>query len=191
MYVIIVKIKTLVLNQKIYYTSKVAQERYDELKINSRTGFDINQNTVDYIESIIIPLIRKQKHSINQLYINHKNIMCFSKLTCYKYIHEGVFSISDLDLPRKVKYKTRKQNKEDKRKNNEILNGRRYEDYLDFTKNNPSYNIIQMDTVIGKRNDHKYLLTLHIPESSFMLICLIDKKNMEGINLKIEKLNHY
>lgn len=45
-----------------------------------------------------------------------------------------------------------------------------------------------MDTVIGKQTDNKCLLTLLIPKTSFMLIRLIEKKNIESVNCEYEKI---
>lgn len=96
---------------KLYYNSKIAQERYDEIKVSSRSGFNISEEEIDVIEKSIIPLIKNKKHSINQIYINNKDMLYFSKTTCYRYIDKGVFSISNINLPRKVKYKPRKEKK--------------------------------------------------------------------------------
>lgn len=42
-----------------------------------------------------------------------------------------------------------------------------------------------MDTVIGKRNENKCLLTLYIRKTHFMLIFLLNKKDSTSVNAKI------
>ncbi len=97
---------------KIYYNASLAQQNYKNNLVESRTGVDITPDVIDQIESSIVPLIKDKKQSINQVYINHSDILYFCKTTFYKYVDLGVFSLNNLDLPKKVKYKKRKSNKE-------------------------------------------------------------------------------
>ena len=66
---------------------------------------DIEPETIEEIENIIVPLIKDKKQSVNQVYANHSDILYFSKTTFYKYVDAGVLSLSNLDLPKKIKYK--------------------------------------------------------------------------------------
>ena len=77
----------------IYYEYKLAEEHYQDNLINSRSGIDIKPETIDDIESQIVPLIKNKKQSVNQVYINHSDILYFSKSTFYKYVDIGVFSL--------------------------------------------------------------------------------------------------
>ena len=42
------------------------------------------------------------------MYINHLDILDFSKPSFYNYVNNGVFEFKPLDFPRIVKYKKRK-----------------------------------------------------------------------------------
>lgn len=95
-----------------------SSKRYEELLINSRTGIDINQESIDEIEKQIVPLIKNNKQSVNQVYINHPDILYFSKATFYKYVDIGVFSLTNADLPKKIRYKKGNQLKTVKIKEN-------------------------------------------------------------------------
>ena len=56
------------------------------------------------------------------MYINHPDILDFSKPSFYNYVNNGVFEFKPLDFPRIVKYKKRKNsNKRRTRKEREIL----------------------------------------------------------------------
>ena len=175
-------------NNRVYYNAKVAQEHYEELASSSREGVDIKPEIIDEIENIIVPLIKDKKHSINQVYTNHSDILYISKPTFYKYVNEGIFSLTNLDLPKKVKYKKRKNKKGKNRRELAILNGRRYEDFCTFITLNPTYNIFEMDTVIGLKEDAKTLLTLYFRETHFMLIRLLEKKTIRCVTTEIENL---
>lgn len=161
----------------LYYNAKVAQEHYEETLTTSRQGINLSLEHINELESIIVPLIKNKKQSVNQVYINHSDILDFCKVSFYNYVNQGVLSLTNLDLPKKVKYKKRKEDKKKYKRDIIILKGRKYEDYLDFVSKHPNMNIVQLDTVIGKRNNAKVLLTMYIVETHFMLIFLLDKKD--------------
>lgn len=173
----------------LYYNFKLAQNHYEEKLISSRSGIDISPETIDDIEHQIVPLIKNKKQSVNQVYINHSDILYFSKPTFYHYVNIGVFSLTNLDLPKKVKYKLRKNKKDNKNKRElALLRGRKYEDFILFIANHPRMNIVEIDTVIGKVSDDKCLFTLYIRKTHFMLIFLLEKKNSASVNAKVNFL---
>ena len=85
---------------KLYYHSNVAHQQYNFILITSRQGIDIKPEVIDEIEHSIVPLIKNKKQSVNQVYINHSDLLYFSKPTFYKYVHIGAFSLTDIDLPK-------------------------------------------------------------------------------------------
>ena len=173
----------------LYYNSNIAHNHYLDILSSSRKGIDTDPNTIDEIEHIIVPLIRDKKQSINQVFANHKDILSMSKVTFYNYVNNGVLSLSNIDLPKKVKYKKRKKsNRNNYKRDISILNNRKYEDYLDFIAKHPKMSIVQLDTVIGKTNNNKVLLTMYIVDTHFMLIFLIDKKDSIHVSDVFKKL---
>ena len=173
----------------LYYDYKIAQDHYKEKLVDSRSGIDIEPSTIEDIEQQIVPLIKNKKQSVNQVYINHSDVLYFSKTTFYKYIDIGVFSLTNADLPKKIKYKKRKNHVDNTNKRElSLLNNRRYEDFIIYTSNHPKMNIVEMDTVIGKRDNKKCLLTLYIRKTHFMLIFLLNKKDSASVNAKINFL---
>lgn len=166
----------------LYYNSNIAQKHYEEILKTSRQGIDITEDDISNIENIIVPLIKDKKQSVNQVFINHKDILSMSKVTFYRYVNNGVLSLTNLDLPKKVKYKKRKdKNNNNYKRDITILEGRRYEDYLNFIAKHPSLSIVQLDTVIGKNTNNKVLLTMYIVDTHFMLIFLLDKKSSNHV----------
>lgn len=167
----------------LYYNAKIAQNHYETIMTESRKGVDITEDEINIINKDIVPLVKDKKQSVNQIFINHPDILYFSKTTFYTYINNGVISLKNNDLPRKVKYKPRKKssNKENKR-NTAILLNRTYEDYIIKVDKEPKSNIWQLDTVIGLNDDSKCLMTFLLVETNFMLIRLLDKKNMKCVN---------
>ena len=114
--------------------------------------------------------------------------MYFCKTTFYKYVDLGVLSLCNLDLPKKVKYKQRKTEKNtDYKRKHALLKGRTYEDYLEFTNKHTRMNINEMDTVEGIQGG-KVFLTILIRDTKFMFIRLLDKKNVACVNKEIDDL---
>ena len=146
----------------LYYNANVAQNHYESILKDSRTGVDITEEEINIINRNIVPLVKNKKQSVNQIFTNHPDILYFSKTTFYTYVNNGVIALSNIDLPRKVKYKPRKKknNKENKR-NTSILLNRSYEDYIIKTHEKPNANIWQLDTVIGLNDDSKCLMTFY------------------------------
>lgn len=171
----------------LYYEYKLAEQHYQDILIESRSGVDIKPETINDIESQIVPLIKTKKQSVNQIYINHSDILYFSKSTFYKYVDIGIFSLTNADLPKKIRYKKRKHkdNNTQNKRELSLLKGRKYEDFIEFSSNHPKMNIVEMDTVIGKRTSSKCLLTLYIRKTHFMLIFLLNKKDSASVNAKI------
>lgn len=177
-------------NHKLYYNARLAQENSDKVLSESRSGVDVDPNVIDEIENTIVPLIKNKNQSVNQVYSNHSDILYFCKTTFYKYIDLGVLSLSNLDLPKKVKYKKRKSNKDtDYKRKLALLKNRTYEDYLDFIMKHPKMNICEMDTVEGNKGG-KVFLTILIKDTKFMFIRLLDKKNVACVNKEIDKLKN-
>ena len=175
---------------KLYYDAKIAHEHYEELKSYSRSGIDITPETIEEIENSIVPLIKDKHQSINQIYANHDDLIYFSKPTFYKYIDMGVFSLTNLDLPKKVKYKKRRRKYNKERRELSLLKGRSYNDFCVFIVNHPKMHIYEMDTVIGKRDEQKVLLTIYFRDTHFMLIRLLDRKTVAYVNEEFKKFKN-
>lgn len=142
------------------YYAREADNSYKEVKSEARKGINLTAEEIYKINSILTPLIKKGQ-TINHLYINHPDILDFSKPSFYNYVNNGVFEFSPLDFPRIVKYKKRKNSKNRRtRKEREILINRKYDDFQKFISNHPDFNIVEMDTVEGLKDENDCFLTL-------------------------------
>lgn len=169
---------------KLYYNPIQAQKRYEFNLKDTREGLQLDYELIDRIERYIIPLIKEKKQTINQVYANHNDTILLSKSTFYHYIKLGVFSITVMDLPYQIRYKKRvPKNKYKIKRNLKILNGRKYDDYLNFKEKHPKFNEVQMDTVEGpKGKSKKVLLTIIFVDTKFMIIKLLDNKRSEDVS---------
>ena len=147
----------------------------------SRMGINLSKEEAYDIDTLITPLIKEKNQSIAHVYANHPDEIRFSRTTMYKYVELGVFSFRNIDLPRKVKYKKRRENEKQRvRIETAIRKDRTYEDFNKYIKKNPEASIVEMDTVEGKKGG-KVFLTLMLRESKLMIINLLEKKNMECV----------
>lgn len=181
--------KSSCMKSHLYYNASKAQEHYTHQLVEARTGLDITKEEIDEINKTIIPLVKDKKQSINQVFANHSDILKMSKPTFYKYVDLRVIMLSNLDLPKKVKYKKRKENKDKKYKREISLSiGRTYEDYVIKMEKEKNLNIWQLDTVIGKNTDSKVLMTFLFVKTNYMIIRLLNKKCVECVNKEFDKI---
>ena len=131
------------------------------------------------IIDIIKPLL-KQGQSIYQILKNHPEINLCAK-TLYMYIESGIFKDYGVDvflLRRQVAMRARKKMK--KRKEPVNYEGRRYKDYLEFIKNNPSIPTTQMDTVYNHQ-DGPYIQTFIFQNTNLMIGFLHTEKTSSSM----------
>lgn len=169
-----------------YYARK-ANDSYKELISSCRQGVNLTEEEIFNINKIITPLVKKGQ-TTNHLYINHPEVLNFSKVSFYNYVNNGVFEFKPLDFPRIVKHKKRKNNKRRTRQEREILIGRKYDDFIEYTSKNPNLNIVEMDTVEGLQSDYKCILTLFWRKSNFMLMFLLENQTTDEVTKVFEYL---
>ena len=174
--------------QKYFYRAKSAQQDYEELLIQAREGIRLTEKEINSINNIIVPLIKEQGQSVNQVYINHPDILYFSKTEFYRLVNLGYFNLKNIDLRRKVKYKPRQtETVRRTREESKIRVNRTYNDFLNFIENHKDCDVIEMDTVEGIKGG-KSMLTILFVTYNFMLIFLIDSQTKEEVNKKINYL---
>lgn len=167
---------------KYYYYAKFANDEYSEKLRVSRIGINLTKEEVYDIDKLIGPLIKEKHQSISHIYANHPDEINFSRATMYNYVNLGVFSFRNIDLPRKVRYKKRKENEKQRiRRETAIRKGRTYEDFNKYIEKNTESSIVEMDTEEGVKGG-KVFLTLLFRQSKFMLMYLMEKKNMECVD---------
>lgn len=163
-----------------YYSAHRAHANYLSLLKSSRSGLRTPPEKLQEINEVISPLILKGQ-SINHIMATHKDEIGVSERTLYKYIECRAFDVGDLDLPKKVKYRQRRQHKVITKFEYTYRKGRTIEDFSVFTSANPRVPIVEMDTVKGARGSKKVLLTLIFRNTNFMLIFLMPDGTQESV----------
>lgn len=171
--------------RKKVYRANIAHSEYKHNLSESRKGFYIRKAEAKRIEQIIAqPILHGQ--SVHHVYLAHKDELTISERSIYTYIDGGVFNLKNIDLPRKVRYRVRKKQAEPKI-DRHCREGRTYEDYIAYIKENPSA-IVQMDTVKGGISG-KVLLTLHFVTCKFMIAILRDANTSKSVIQTINQLD--
>lgn len=99
--------------------------------------------------------------------------------TIYNYIDAGLFTVGNIDLPRKVRYRIRKKKKSVK-VDKKCHVGRTYEDFLEYLSANPDTAVVEMDSVEGKKGG-KVFLTIYFRDCSLMLAFIRDHNTARSV----------
>lgn len=165
---------------KQLYNAAYANREYKENLIETRSGIVINQNEINNLNDILVPLVSERGQSIHQAYINNSNKIMYSEKTIYKIIDLGLLEVRNIDLPRKVRFRQKVKNNTTYKIDKECFTNRKYEDFIEYLNINPDTSIVQMDTVIGKQGG-KCLLTIHFVNTSFMLAFLREHNDAQSV----------
>lgn len=177
--------------KKYYYHYHKAQKQYEYILKASRIGIDMSIDELYYWDSYFKDKLKNKNQPITHIFNNIEKSFPKTLPTFYKYIHEGHFpSINDEMLPRAYSYKPRKRTGEEPkiRFDNTIRKGRTLNNLEEYLKIHPEANIVEMDTVIGKLEDKKCILTLYFRNSKLMLMFLINKYKTGSVTKIFRKL---
>ena len=164
---------------KYYYRASDAHKKYCSALKTSRQGINIDVGSLTAVNALITPLIKLRGQSISHIYSTHKDDIPFSSRTLYSYIDQNLLLVRNIDLVRKVRYKPRRKTTRPTR-DKAWLEGRKYYDFISFIDSNPDNNIIEMDTVEGRKGG-KVLLTLHFRSTKCLLSFLLPAKTQESV----------
>ena len=165
---------------KHFYDASYAQDEYEETLKESRSGIVIDQDEINYLNSILTPLIKEHAQSIHHAVINNKNKIMHSENKIYKLIDLGLLEVRNIDLPRKVRFRQRVKQVTIYKIDKNCLENRTYEDFEKYIQENPDTPIVEMDTVEGKKGG-KVLLTIHFVNCSFMLAFIREHNDAQSV----------
>ncbi len=151
--------------KKHIYSAPTADREYMEYRSQSRQGIATPPEELDRIDALLSPLI-KQGQSIHNICFNNADVIMLDEKTIYHYMDLGLFSVRNIDLVRKVRYRPRKTNKViqlDKK----CRVRRAYQDFQTFMAEHPDLPVVEMDSVEGEKGG-KVLLTVFFRESQLI-----------------------
>ena len=166
------------------YSAKLAQSKSDKRRSDSRKGARIDSYDIEILNTIFGNGI-KRGQPLAHIYEQHKSELPVSLRSIYNYVDEGLLSVKNIDLRRKVAYKKRKKiDKNEEKPSQQYRIGRGYDEFQKFIADNPDISIVQMDTVKGKKEKGPAILTMLILKYDIMLCFLMpDIKASSVINV--------
>lgn len=165
----------------VYSVHKAEAKGRERLSCARRAIHTPNEKIAE-LNVLITPLILNGQ-SLNHIYANHSGEICVARRTLYDYIDKCVFDVRNIDLPRKVRYKRAEPAPCKYRQ------GRTYEDFKEFVKRNPDLNIVEMDTVKGRREKGKCLLTMNFVKYDLLLAFIIDSASEKCVRQVFDYLS--
>lgn len=171
---------------KQVYDAQLAEKKYRTTLRESRVGINLTEAELEELDLLITPLIKKGQ-SLYHIWCHHKDEIPVKVKTLYTYTDMGCFSFRNIHMPRKVRYKKRRKRQLERAPHPNYRQGRTYEDFQQFIKENPDVSVVEMDTVEGARGTKKVLLTQYFRLSSLLLIFLLESKTQAAV---LNTFNH-
>ena len=145
--------------EKHLYDARAAQKEYEEVRSESRSGFNLTENELKQLDSVISPLLINGQ-SLHHILINNSDkVLCCEK-TAYTYVDSGIFHGRNGDMPRKVRLRPRKKKSVALKVDRACRKGRTYDDFKKYMEDHPGVAVVELDSVEGKKGC-AVLLTIH------------------------------
>ena len=96
---------------RAYYIAQQADAMAKRRYSNSRSKIQTRGEELEKLDELVSPLILKGQ-PLAHIWSEHGEELSISQRTLYRYIDQGVLSVGNIDLRRKVAYKPRRKKKE-------------------------------------------------------------------------------
>lgn len=161
--------------QGYIYVAATAQGDYRRILSESRIGISLSDEQLRAMDELVTPLIRSGQ-SVNVVFENHRDELPVTARTAYDYIDSGLLGVGNLDLARKVRRSCRKKSGPVLRVDKACHVNRTWSDYEAFMEKHPDLNVVEGDSVIGRKGG-RALLTLMFTNSGLQLAFLRERNN--------------
>lgn len=167
---------------RYFYSATYADAAVSRRRSESRRGIHLSDEELAAVDALVSDLIAKGQ-PLSHIYAEHSDEIPVTLRTLYNYIDDERLTARNIDLRRKVGYKPRKKprKKSGDFMQQEFRKGRSYEDFEHFIEKHPGIPVTEMDTVKGKRQKGKCLLTMIFRDNSVMLLFLLPDCKAESV----------
>lgn len=141
--------------------------------VDCRVGINQTPESIQAMNSLLVPLIKGKHQSISHIYATHAEELGCSRRTLYSYINDRVFDVRNGDLRRAVRYKKRKKPTQTSAKDRSYRRGHNYRDLQNYIKDHPGTNVVEMDCVEEKKGESRAILTFTFRNCDLMLMFLL------------------
>lgn len=165
--------------EKHLYRAFTAQREYEEVRSESRSGFNLTEEELRQLDSTISPLLKNGQSLHHILTHNSDTISCCEK-TAYIYADNGLFSAKNIDMPRKVRFRPRRAKSVPLKVDKACRIGRTFDDFKQYHKAHPSLPVTQLDSVEGVKGG-AVLLTIYFVLPKLQLAFLRESNNSKSV----------
>lgn len=176
---------------KYYYDPNSSHDTAKTLRVDARVKDYKTDPHVESVNTLVSPLI-ENRNSLHHAYVVHAGKIPVCERTVRRWLYKEALDVKAHQLPMWGKYSRKRgenpRPSRTKATNYEIIAHRMYQDYLQYKTANPLLEAFETDSVIGKRADHKALLTIHLPSCNFMFGSVITKGSPTSVLNVYKKL---
>ena len=177
--------------RKFFYYHNEADLKAVLRNQSSQNRTRLSPDQVAIIDDIVTPGVRNGQ-SLHHIYVANEKLQSIcSERTIRRLMERNELSVKLHELPRYVRHKGKKPaaiNRKYNLKKIDVLYGRTFDDYLNYQNKHKRFNIVQYDSLIGKRSDKQAILTIHFVKYNFQFGILINKDDPNDVKKKIKKL---
>ncbi len=167
-------------DDKYFYDARVANKQAVICRSESRKGIHLTDEQLSDINTLLSSNIKKGQ-PMAHIFAVHENEIPITSRTAYTYINDGLLDIRNIDLRRQAGYRKRRKKKESGILDQSFRKGRTYEDFIAYMKDKSDSKVVEMDTVKGRRDCGKTMLTMIFRRNSVMLIMLMPNCKAESV----------
>lgn len=161
------------------YRVPEADQSYRKRLVESRSGFNMTEQQLLTIDTMVSPLIRNGQ-SIYHIVATHPNELTHSERTIYRLVHSGALTARNIDMPRTCRLKPRSGAVKTMKIDKQCRLNRTIQDYHAYCAEHPDEPVVQIDSVIGSVGG-KVLLTIHLTVCDFMIAFLRDANTAASV----------
>jgi len=176
--------------QKRYYNFQFAHKQAFDRNHNSRSVPKLSEDTINTIDEIVTEGVLLGQ-SLHHIYVSNEILpsLCCER-TIRRLIYRGNLSVRPHQLRRYVRFKHEyaKEHGELHLRDIRALIGRTHKDFVRFCNSHKRLNIVEYDSVIGKRDDGFAILTISFPAFNFQFGLLIKKGSPASVNQRLRHL---
>lgn len=173
------KSRSCSLEQK-YYKAKLADDTYHSQLKDIRSGFNLTEEDIIWLNKHLTPLVKNQKQSIHHACLVLKDQLPCDERTIYNLIDACMLpDIKNIDLVRKCTLKPRKGKEKDHKIDKKCRVNRTYEDFKSFI-NESDMRVVEMDTVEGKKGG-KCIITFLFKSCNLQLYYLVEEHKSQNV----------
>lgn len=165
--------------EKRLYKASYAQREYKQVRSESRSGFALSEAELRQIDDVVSPLLKKRQ-SLHHIAVHHADELMKSERTLYAYINSGLFTARNLDMPRTIRMRPRKNVSRKLKVDKSCRIGRDFSCFEKYMCDHPDASVRQLDSVGGIKGG-AVLLTIHFVEQQLQLAFLRQHNDSQSV----------